>query len=96
MNPLDAESRGIRDGEKVIVSNHQGRVKVVARLTEDISRGVVSLDEGIWPVIDKNGEDSSGSANMLTPTEPTMPSQGSRTHSLAVEVISTMRESAAK
>ncbi len=91
MNPLDAESRSIRDGEKVIVSNPQGRVRVVVRLTEDVSRGVVSLDEGIWPVIEKNGEESSGSANMLTPTEPTMPSQGSRTHSLAVEVISAVR-----
>lgn len=47
MNPLDAESRGIRDGEKVIVSNPQGRVRVVVRLTEDISRGVVSLDQGM-------------------------------------------------
>jgi anaerobic dimethyl sulfoxide reductase subunit A len=49
-------------------------------------RGVVCLHEGIWPELDSGGIDTAGSVNMLTSTEPTMPSHGSRTHSVLVEI----------
>jgi len=56
------------------------------RISEDIMQGVVCLPAGAWPELDENGTDTAGSPNLLTSTEPTLPSQGSRTHSGWVEV----------
>ena len=86
MHPRDAHSRGIGDGQEVLVTSAQGRVSIVARVTEDIMPGVVCLLEGVWPSLDTEGTDTAGSANVLTSTEPTQPSQSSRTHSVAVQV----------
>jgi anaerobic dimethyl sulfoxide reductase subunit A len=65
-----------------------GRVRVPLKITNRIMPGVVSLQEGVWPEFDRDGTDTAGSANVLTSTTPTLPSQGSRTHSVNVEVIS--------
>jgi anaerobic dimethyl sulfoxide reductase subunit A len=61
-------------------------VRVVVSLTEDILPGVVSLAAGVWPELDAQGTDTAGSANLLTSTQPTLPSRGSRTHSTWVQV----------
>lgn len=86
MHPRDAGLRGIADGQEVLVASPQGRVRIAARVTEDIMPGVVCLLEGVWPSLDAQGADTAGSANVLTSTEPTLPSQSSRTHSVAVQV----------
>ena len=82
----DAAARGISAGDEVLVHNPQGRVRIAARVTDEIMPGVVSLLQGAWPMLDAEGTDRAGSSNVLTPTEPTLPSQGSRTHSIWVEV----------
>lgn len=86
IHPADAATRGIEDGQPVLVTSAQGRVRVPARVTEEIMPGVVCLLEGVWPALDAEGVDTAGSVNVLTSTEPTLPSQGSRTHSVLVEV----------
>jgi anaerobic dimethyl sulfoxide reductase subunit A len=86
MHPRDAAERGVEDGQEVCVSSPQGRVRIAAWVTEDIMPGVVCLLEGVWPSFDPGGTDTAGSANVLTSTEPTLPSHGSRTHSVLVEV----------
>ncbi len=86
MNPADAAARGLGDGEAVQVDNELGRLIVPLRVTADIREGVVCLLQGGWPVLDAEGTDSAGAANLLTSTEPTMPSQGARTHSVRVRV----------
>ncbi len=86
IHPLDAGPRGIADGRQVLVSSAEGRVRVPARVSTEIMPGVVSLLEGAWPEFDEDGVDTAGSANVLTSSEPTLPSQGSRTHSVLVEV----------
>jgi hypothetical protein len=48
--------------------------------------GVVSLTAGISPEFDHAGRDVTGSANVLTSSEPTLPSRGARLHSTFVEV----------
>jgi len=78
--------REIVDGQPVCVTSPEGRVRIPALLTEDIMPGVVCLPEGAWPSFDSDGTDTAGSANVLTSTEPTLPSEGSRTHSVLVEV----------
>jgi anaerobic dimethyl sulfoxide reductase subunit A len=86
IHPQDAAERGIADGQPVCVSSPEGRVRIPTCLTEDIMPGVVCLLEGAWPSFELDGTDTAGSANVLTSTEPTQPSQGSRTHSVLVEV----------
>jgi len=86
IHPRDAVQRGIRDGQPVLVTSPQGRVRVPARLSEDVMPGVVCLLEGVWPSFGPDGVDTAGSANVLTSTVPTEPSQGSRTHSVLVEI----------
>jgi anaerobic dimethyl sulfoxide reductase subunit A len=86
INPIDAFSRGIGDGEMVSVTSPQGETEIRVWVTKDIMVGVVCLQEGIWPNIEEKGVDLSGSVNLLTSTTPTQPSQASRTHSVAVQV----------
>jgi len=85
INPDDAAQRGIAEGDTVRVTSPQGVVAVEARVTGDIMRGVVCLHEGAWPAFDDGGVELNGSANILTSTEPTLPSHGSRTHSVLVQ-----------
>lgn len=86
INPHDAYTRGVANGEKISVNSEQGIVHAEAIVTEDIIQGVVCLLEGVWPEINSDGIDTAGSPNMLTSTIPTLPSQGSRTHSTLVQV----------
>ena len=86
MHPIDARQRGIGQGDPAAVGSPQGRMRVQVRITDDISPGVVCLLEGTWPVFGGSGVETSGSPNVLTSTEPTLPSQGSRTHSTWVRV----------
>jgi anaerobic selenocysteine-containing dehydrogenase len=48
VNPTDAKSRGIADGDVVRVFNDRGEMKVYARLTEAIKPGVVNCYQGGW------------------------------------------------
>lgn len=49
VNPVDAEPRGLRDGELACVFNDRGRVKLRAKVHEGIAPGVVNISEGWWP-----------------------------------------------
>ncbi|MBN1399900.1 MAG: molybdopterin-dependent oxidoreductase [Anaerolineae bacterium] len=86
IHPRDAVERGVEDGQQILVYNDRGRTKIRARVTDAIMGGVVCLLQGQWPSFDADGTDVAGSANVLTTTEPTQPSQGSRTHSTLVQV----------
>jgi anaerobic dimethyl sulfoxide reductase subunit A len=92
INPLDAGIRGIEGGQEVTVESERGRMRVRARVSEEIMPGVVCLLEGAWPDLDLEGVDKAGSANVLTSTEPTRPSLSSRTHSVLVEVSKVVKE----
>jgi len=46
INPLDAEARGISDGNKVWVESPRGRVGVRAMVTDDVMTGQVELNVG--------------------------------------------------
>jgi anaerobic dimethyl sulfoxide reductase subunit A len=83
---LDAAERGIADGDEVIVASPVGRARIPARVTDEIMPGVVCMLEGPWTRLDEDGIEIGGSPNALTSTDPTTPSQGTRTHSTWVEV----------
>ena len=86
MNPVDAEDRHIEDNQQVMVTSEIGCMLATAFVTEDIMPGVASIYEGVWPTVRDDGLEIAGSANTLTSTEPTLPSQGARTHSVLVEI----------
>lgn len=72
MNPLDAEPRGIRQGDVVKISSRHGTVLRPVYLTERIMPGVVSLGEGAWAQIDEeSGIDLAGATNTLNGAIPT-------------------------
>ena len=51
INPVDAGSRGIGNGDVVRIFNDRGDMKVRARLTEGIKPGVVNCYQGGWDTI---------------------------------------------
>ena len=66
INPVDAEARGIRDGDEVYVFNDRGKVAITAWVTKRIIPGVVSMFEGAWYTPDEEGIDHGGCPNILT------------------------------
>ncbi len=86
MNRRDAEARGVNQDELVRVFSEEGEMEIKVNLSDDIIRGTVSLLQGAWTIRDSNGVEKGGAANILTSTTPTLPSQGSRTHSVFVQV----------
>jgi len=66
LNPIDARSRNIRDGDEVRVFNDRGEVAVPAIVTQRIMPGVVDLPQGAWFSPDQQGIDRGACANVLT------------------------------
>jgi anaerobic selenocysteine-containing dehydrogenase len=62
--PQDAQSRGIKDGDFTIVRSPKGSIEVKARVTDEVSVGVVIIDFG-WG----NPWDSGPNVNVLTNDE---------------------------
>ena len=74
IHPKDAEARGIRSGDLLLVANGRGRAMAGAYVTERVLPGVVVLHHGAWyaPVETKEGIlDLRGNSNTLTMDEPT-------------------------
>jgi len=66
VNPVDAEARGIKDGDEILVFNDRGKLTIRAWLTERIIPGVICIFEGTWYDPDENGVDRGGCVNTLT------------------------------
>jgi anaerobic dimethyl sulfoxide reductase subunit A len=66
INSVDAECRGINNGDRVRIFNGRGEVRIAARVTERIMPGVVALPQGAWYAPDEKGIDHGGCANVLT------------------------------
>ena len=66
MNKRDADERGLKDGETVLVRSRHGKVIRNLFTSETIMPGVVSLGEGAWVDLDEEtGIDRAGATNML-------------------------------
>jgi anaerobic selenocysteine-containing dehydrogenase len=73
IHPEDAKARGVRDGDLVEVQTHMGAMRLRAKVTDGIAKGVVSTPMGFggWAAWKKEqmasaGESATGNINMLT------------------------------
>ena len=88
INPVDAEKRGLKNGQKVKVYNDRGTVILPCRITRRILPGVVNIPEGAWWKPDKDGNDIGGSVNTLTSERWTPFAFGNAQHTIMAEVTS--------
>ncbi|MBU3100631.1 MULTISPECIES: DMSO/selenate family reductase complex A subunit [Clostridium] len=86
IHPEDARLRGISNGMMIDVFNGRGRVRIPAKVTTRITKGIVALSEGAWYSPDKEGTDLRGCINVLTHTTPTPLAKGNPQHTNLVEV----------
>ena len=89
MNVLDAEERGIADGDKVFVFNDRGTVLLPARVTPRIMPGVITIPQGAWydpKIIDGKSVDVGGCINTLTGHRPSPYAKGNAQHNILVQV----------
>jgi anaerobic selenocysteine-containing dehydrogenase len=63
MNPEDAEARSVHDGDAIRVWNTLGEMRLHARLSPLVKRGIVSMPKGVWRRNTANGYTS----NALVP-----------------------------
>ena len=68
VNPLDAEERGIQDGDEIRVWTERGEIRIEAKVTPRIIPGVVGIPQGMWHEADMAGDkvDHGGCINTLT------------------------------
>jgi anaerobic selenocysteine-containing dehydrogenase len=72
INPKDAATRGIKDGEVVAIRNERGTVLAGAYLTERIMPGAVSMDHGAkYDPIVADEIDRGGNINAIVPGNTT-------------------------
>lgn len=73
MNPADAEVRGLKNGDIVMVFNERGKILCGVTTTQRLTKGVAWVAYGSWydQLDDKPGAiDRAGDANFLTPIRP--------------------------
>ena len=62
ISPKDAEARSIREGDPVRVFNDRGGFEGLARVTDDVSDGIVVATLGYWRSLNR----SDGSVNSMS------------------------------
>jgi anaerobic dimethyl sulfoxide reductase subunit A len=88
INPIDANARGIQDGDEVKVYNSRGALILPCRITPRIMPGVVDIPQGAWYEPDENGIDRGGCVNVLTSHRWTPFAFGTTQHTIMVDVES--------
>ena len=86
INPIDAEPRGIKDGDQVRVFNARGALSLPCRITIRIMPGVVDIPQGAWYEPDEEGTDRGGSVNVLTSHRWTPFAFATAQHTIMVEI----------
>jgi len=92
INPIDAQPKGILNGDTVRVFNDRGAVLAAAKVTERVMPGVVRLGQGSWYKPVRPGMvgslDSGGAVNVLcTERSTSQLAQGPTVNSNLVEVV---------
>ncbi|RMB62120.1 DMSO/selenate family reductase complex A subunit [Tessaracoccus antarcticus] len=87
INTLDADKRGIKEGDLTRVYNDFGELRLPAYVTNRILPGVSSVPQGAWYTPEKpGGVDVGGSVNTLTSHQTTAYAKGNGQHSALVQI----------
>ncbi len=88
INPLDAQSRGIANGDKVKVFNDRGELRVAAKVTPRIMPGVVAMGQGAWHQANMSGDriDHGACMNTLTTQRPSPLAKGNPQHTNLIQI----------
>ncbi len=86
MNPVDANPRGIADGDTIRVFNERGTIVATVRVSNRIMPGVVDVPQGAWYSPDENGVDVGGCVNTLTSLRWTPIAFGNAQHTIMCQV----------
>jgi len=86
IHPVDADARGLADGDLVRVFNDRGATVVRCTVTRRILPGVVNLPQGTWWTPDDEGVDQRGSINVLTSQRWTPFAYGAALQTVMVQV----------
>lgn len=86
INPLDAKTRNIKNGDRVRIFNDRGETHIEAKVTPRIMPGVLALGEGAWYAPDGRKIDQAGSINVLTTQRPSPLAKGNPQHTNLVDV----------
>ena len=87
INPIDAESRGIKTGDTVLVSNEIGKLTIEVRVTNRIIPGTVTMPQGMLFDNSKgDGIDHGGCVNTLCTSRATLISRNNPSHSNVCQV----------
>ncbi len=89
INPVDAESRGIKNGDQCSVKSPAGEIWIEAKVTPRIVPGTIGIPQGAWHDADMNGDriDKGGNSNTLHTYHPTPLARGNGpAHSVIAQV----------
>lgn len=86
MNPIDAKARGLQQGDMVEIFNDRGRILIAVKITERVLPGVITVPQGAWRNLNKEGVDVGGCINTLTTLRPSPLAKGNPQHTNLVEV----------
>ena len=88
INPLDAEKRGIKNGDLVRVFNQRGEVRLPAKVTPRIMPGVSAMGQGAWHDANMAGDrvDHGACMNTLTTHRPSPLAKGNPQHTNLVDI----------
>lgn len=88
INPLDAETRSIKNGDTCSVKTSVGELHIEAKVTPRIIPGTVAIPQGAWHNANMTGDriDKGACINTITPYHPSPLAKGNGVHSLIVQV----------
>jgi len=88
LNPIDAQKRGIANGDMVRVFNARGEVRIPAKVTPRIMPGVSAMGQGAWHDAKMDGDriDHGACVNTLTTHRPSPLAKGNPQHTNLVEI----------
>lgn len=88
INPIDAQARGIANGDMVRVFNDRGDVRIPAKVTPRIMPGVTAMGQGAWHDADMQGDrvDHGACINTLTTQRPSPLAKGNPQHTNLVQI----------
>jgi anaerobic selenocysteine-containing dehydrogenase len=84
IHPREAAARAIAEGDKVELSNEQGRLELIVETTSNVPPGIALVHKGRWPKLDGNG----ANVNILNPGNKSDIGESSTVHGVEAELRS--------